>query len=95
MENTLESLLQNLKGSDLESLYIVIDAYKEAGSPEIMEGGIGMNMNSGYVYIALENGIQIASCFGQSADFLITDFESGDEFYFETYDEAADYLNKL
>jgi hypothetical protein len=95
MTNTLENLLQNLKCSDLESLYIVIDAYKEAGSPEIMEGGIGMNMNSGYVYIALENGIQIASCFGQSVDYLVYDFESGDEFYFETYDEAEDYLNKL
>ena len=95
MKNTFESLLQNLKCSDQHSLYIVIDAYREAGSPEIMDGGVGMNMNSGYVYIALENGISICSCFGQSVQFLVTDFESGDEFFFETYEEAEEYLNNL
>ena len=29
--------------------------------PDVMDGGIGFNANSGYVYIALEEGITIAS----------------------------------
>ncbi len=95
MKNTFEHLLQNLKCSDQESLYLVIDAYREAGSPEIMDEGVGMNMNTGYVYIALENGIQIASCFGQSVDYIVYDFTTGEEHFFDTYQEAEKFLYNL
>jgi hypothetical protein len=43
---------------------------------------------SGYVYIALENGISIASCFGQDVDYIKYDFETGEELFFDTYEEA-------
>jgi hypothetical protein len=82
-----------LYGSDEESLNLVIDAYKDLGKPEIMEDGVGFNYTSGYVYIALENGITICSCFGQEVEYLVTDFNNGDEHFFDTYEEAEEYLN--
>jgi hypothetical protein len=95
MNNTFEYFIQNLKGSDLESFYNVINAYKEIGSPEIMYEGVGFNQNSGYVYIALENGIQIASCFGQSVDYIVYDFNDGEEYFFDNYEEAEKLLETL
>jgi hypothetical protein len=53
---------------------------------DIME--CGFNKQSGYVYIALENGISIASCFGQDVDYITYNFETGEEGFFDTYEEA-------
>jgi hypothetical protein len=80
--------------SDAKSKSIVWAAYAEnfAGE-EIMQEGF--NLNSGYVYIALENGVTIASCFGQSVDFIVYDFEQGEEIIFETYQELNEYLENL
>jgi hypothetical protein len=77
--------------SDAKSKSIVWAAYAEhfAGE-EIMEEGF--NINSGYVYIALENGVTIASCFGQSVDFIVYDFEEGEENIFDSYDELQEFL---
>jgi hypothetical protein len=80
--------------SDAKSKSIVWAAYAEnfAGE-EIMQEGF--NLNSGYVYIALENGVTIASCFGQSVDFIVYDFEQGEEIIFETYQELNEYLENI
>jgi hypothetical protein len=40
----------------------------------------------------LENGIQIASCFGQEVDYIVYDFETGEEHFFDSYDEAMEHL---
>jgi hypothetical protein len=62
----------------------VFKAYAEECSREdIME--VGFNANSGYVYIALENGITIASSMGQRVEYIVTDFESGEESFFDNY----------
>ena len=62
----------------------VFKAYAEECSREdIME--IGFNANSGYVYIALENGITIASSMGQRVEYIVTDFETGEESFFDNY----------
>ena len=58
---------------------------------DIMEGGIGFNINSGYVYIALENGISICSMLGRDVEYLVTDFNNGEEYFFDTYEEAEAY----
>jgi hypothetical protein len=80
-------LIQELRGSDLESWILSQKAYQEyAKGEDIME--CGFNNKSGYVYIALENGIQIASCFGQDVDYIKYDFETGEEYFFDTYEEA-------
>lgn len=53
---------------------------------------IGFNSNSGYVYIALENGIQICSMMGNDIEYLITDFETGEETFFSSYAEAEKFM---
>jgi hypothetical protein len=77
--------------SDAKSKSIVWNAYAEyfAGE-EIQEEGF--NTNSGYVYLALENGVTIASSFGQSVDFYVYDFDNDDELGFDSIDELNEYL---
>jgi len=58
---------------------------------DIMEGGIGFNNNSGYVYIALDNGISICSMLGSDVEYLVTDFNDGQEYFFDTYEEAESF----
>lgn len=87
MQMETKQLIEQLYGSDLESWFLVQKAYKEyAHGEDIME--CGFNQNTGYVYIALENGVQIASCFGQDVEYITYDFENGDESFFDTYEEA-------
>lgn len=87
MQMEKKDLIQQLRGSDLESWFLVQKAYKDyALDEDIME--CGFNKQSGYVYIALENGISIASCFGQDVEYITYDFENGEEGFFDTYEEA-------
>lgn len=88
---TIENFFNELKASDLQSLVNVLDAYKKNCQNEEIEN-VGFNYNSGYVYFALCNGVQIASCFGQSVDYIVYDFETGEESFFDTYDEAMESL---
>ena len=53
---------------------------------------IGFNANSGYVYIALDNGVQIASCMGQSVEYIVSTSASDDEQFFESYKCALESL---
>jgi len=86
--------MSQLKASDFDSWLLVQTAYRhECFNEDIME--CGFNQNSGYVYIALENGISIASCFGQSVDYIVTDFETGEEHFLDTYNEAVETQNNL
>ena len=74
----------------------VFQAYAEnSGREEISYGGIGFNPCSGYVYIALENGVQIASCMGREVNYIVVDPDSGEEFFLESYQEALDKLNEI
>ena len=69
----------------------VWEAYAEHyAAEEIMEEGF--NPNSGYVYLALENGITIASSFGQEVDFIYYDFDSDEEMIFDSFEELEIYL---
>lgn len=78
---------------DAKSKAIVWNAYAEnfAGE-EITEEGF--NINSGYVYIALENGVTIASAFAQDVVFFVNDWENDNEMEFSSVDELNEYLNK-
>ena len=71
----------------------VFEAYAEnsAEADAIME--IGFNPNSGYVYIALENGVSICSMLGRYVEYLVSDLNNGEEYFFDTYDEALDNLD--
>lgn len=78
--------------SDAISKSIVWRAYAiYFGGEEIMQEGF--NMNSGYMYISLENGVTIASAFGQSVDFIIYDDETEQEIFFDSIEELNAHLN--
>jgi beta-lactam-binding protein with PASTA domain len=70
-------------------------AYADNASGETIES-IGFNPNSGYVYIALENGVQIVSSMGQDVEFLTTRVEDGCELFYNSYEEAlnSSYLEE-
>ncbi len=68
----------------------VFEAYASIGE-DMMQGGIGFNPNSGYVYIALENGISICSMFGRNVEYLITNGNTGEEYFFDTYEKAINF----
>jgi len=68
----------------------IFEAYASIGE-EILEDGIGFNPNSGYVYIALENGVSICSMLGREVEFLVTDFYNGEERFFDNYEEALNF----
>jgi hypothetical protein len=81
----------NIMGSlDIESIDIIIKAYKKYADGEEIEFS-GFNTQSGYVYIALSNGVQIISNFGQEVEFLVTDYETEEEIFLDTYTEALEY----
>jgi hypothetical protein len=80
--------------SDAISKSIVWRAYAiYFGGEEIMEEGF--NINSGYVYITLENGVTIASAFGQPVEFIVYDFEDGEELFFDSIHELNKHLSQV
>jgi len=56
---------------------------------------VGFNANSGYVYIALDNGISICSLLGGDVEYLATCFETGAEFFFDNYGDCLDKQRAL
>ena len=60
----------------------------------VIDGGIGFNANSGYVYIALENGVTICSLLGRDAQFLVSNPE-GEEVFFDHSENALEFIEKL
>jgi len=73
-----------LYGSDLVSAALVVTALSQVPEPvDIM--CCGFNEYSGNVYIALENGVTIASCFGQSVDYIVSDPDTDEEKSYKKY----------
>jgi hypothetical protein len=86
MENVSFAYLESIGKSKIWQAY----ADNFAGE-EIMQEGF--NPNSGYVYIALENGISICSLLGGNVEFLVSEHENGEELFFDSYQELEKYLN--
>jgi len=91
-ELTINGLQSSFAYCESIGLSKCFEAYANIGE-DILE--LGFNPNSGYVYIALENGVSICSMLGQDVEYLVTDFESGEELFFDTYEEAENYLQTL
>lgn len=91
--NIFESTTKRFGYSDALSKANIWERYANyfAGE-EIMEEGF--NLNTGYVYLALENGVTIASCFGQAAEFFVYDQDTDEEISFLFYQDLQNYLNK-
>ena len=84
MTNNLTDSLAYLEAKGMSKVWM---AYADNCAGEyIME--VGFNPNSGYVYIALENGVCIGSNTGGDVEYIVTDFNNGDEFFFEDYETA-------
>ena len=89
----LSGFSDSISFCEAKGLSLVFQAYADnAASETIMEGGIGFNPNSEYVYITLENGVQICSCLGQEVQYLIISSKEVEEFY-DTYEEALEAQN--
>ena len=95
MENELKFNLDEMGYQDIESMKLIIDAWYNLDDRDIMYEGTGFNKMSGYVYIALENGISICSQFGMEVEYLVTNYNTGEEYFYETYEEAFNKLETL
>lgn len=92
MTNTIEitGIGNSISYCEAKGLGLIFQAYaNQCANEEIM--GVGFNANSGYVYIALENGISICSCVGHQVDYLVTNFYNGEETFYDTYQEAIEH----
>lgn len=90
-EIKVEFPTEKMGSSDIESMNIVIDTYRDKASGEFIECS-GWNSVSGYAFIALESGIQIASCFGRDPEYIVFDHETEDEIFLDSYEEAQEYI---
>ena len=79
---------------DAKSKSVVWNAYAENFACEQIESE-GFNINSGIVYISLENGVSICSAFGQEVFYIVFDYMTGDEIEFSEIDELNEYLNNI
>lgn len=80
-------LNESIAYCEAKGLSNCFNAYAEICSGEsILE--IGFNENSGYTYIALENGVTIGSMLGREVEYLTIDFETRKGMFFNTYEEA-------
>jgi len=81
---------ENIAYCEAIGLSKVFKAYSEI-CEDIMEGGIGFNINSGYVYMTLENGIAICSMLGRDVEYMVTNHNDGEELFYDTYKDAINY----
>jgi len=51
--------------------------------------------NTGYVYISLENGISICSMLGQEVVYLVTNFDTGKDTFFDNYKDADKLIHEI
>ena len=93
MENyiMIHQLKDSIASCEAQGLSKCFQAYADNCPGEyIME--IGFNPNSGYTYIALDNGITICSMLGREVEYLIVSFMDGEETFYNQYEEA---LNEI
>jgi hypothetical protein len=96
MKNILEihNVSDSIAYCEAQGLANCFEAYAdECAGESIMD--VGFNPNSGYVYIALENGISICSMLGRGVEYLVTNFEDGEETFFESYGEAEQLIASM
>jgi hypothetical protein len=90
---TIHGLEGSIAFCDAQGLAKVFQAYADhCAGEDIMQ--VGFNPNSGYVYIALENGISICSMLGRDIEYLVTNPEDGEETFLDTYEDAIASFNE-
>jgi hypothetical protein len=84
---TIYGLNDSIAYCEAKGLSKCFEAYADLCSRYTIES-IGFNANSGYTYISLECGITIASMLGRGVDYLVYDLETGEEYIYDTFEEA-------
>jgi len=90
-EIMIANFINKLGSSDLRSFIKVLEAYLDTDAFINPIEDVGYNNESGYVYLFLFNGIQIACKFGENVEFIIND-EDREEIFFDNYNDA---LNRV
>lgn len=90
---TINGLSNNIAYCEAIGLSKCFEAYARLDCGDILE--VGFNPNSGYVYIALEDGITICSMLGRDIEYMVTYFETGEEYFFNTMEEAEQYQLRI
>lgn len=91
---TIYNISNNICYMEAQGLSNIFKAYADNAIGEsIFE--IGFNPNSGYTYIFLDNSITICSMLGRDVEYMVINNEDGEDIFFDTYDEAINYLNNL
>lgn len=94
MDNlTIYGLDNTICHTEAMGLSKCFSAYAEVNAGYIE--AIGFNANSGYTYIALADGISICSYLGERVQYLVTNFDNGDEYFFDNYRDAINKLESL
>jgi len=88
-DNDMADFLNNLGRADMQSFINILQAYIDHAFNINIEY-YGFNTSSGNVFLELDNGVCIASCFGRSVDYILTD-QDGEEIEFTNYRDALDY----
>ena len=85
--------MENVSFAYLESIgkSKIWQAYADNFAGEEIESE-GFNPNSGHVYLSLECGVSICSMLGRDVEFLVFNYETGEETIFESYTDLEDYL---
>jgi hypothetical protein len=86
----LHNLNHSIAQCEALGLSKVFRAYSQYASKYEIES-IGFNENSGYVYISLDCGPSICSCLGQDVEYLVTNFDNGEETFFDDFEEAMKF----
>lgn len=78
--------IKELKSLELKSYINCLNAFSMLENEYIEE--YGFNENSGYVWLYLENGITICSLLGGAVKYLVYNYDTEEEVFFNTYSEA-------
>ena len=87
---TINGLSDSIAYCEAKGLSLCLSAYADECSREGILA-IGFNENSGYVYIALENGVSICSMLGREVEYLVSDLMNGEEYFFDSYHDAETF----
>lgn len=87
---TINGIDDSIAYCEAVGLSKVLAAYAENASGVYIEA-IGFNAHSGYVYLALENGVQVCSCLGRGVEYLVTNPYDGDEIFYDDYATALNH----
>jgi hypothetical protein len=79
---------------DAQALSVLMNAYSESSLCSDEPLHFGYNTFTGYYYIAFEN-VSLQIVFRKNLLWMTTDIETGNEEFFDTEEEAMEYLKEL